>query len=271
MCFDQFEELFTKESLFETFNAIRELSLELDSRQIPVVLGFAWKTDISLPQQHPAYHLWHGLADRRRDFRLRQFGSPDIAKVISRAEREIGMRFLPALRTRLVEQCQGYPWLLKKLLVHVGQRLKTTGSQYVLLDRELDVEVLFREDVAGLKPEQLRCLKHVAERAPAYVSEVEDYFTPDITNSLLSRWLLVRSGLNYVVYWDIFRDYLTEGRVPQIPWARTFQRDPRSAVLAAQAVQSEGSISAGRVAKVLNGTERGCVNVMSDLVAPSDC
>lgn len=267
LVFDQFEELFTKETLFETFNAIRELSLDLDNKQIPIVLGFAWKTDVSLPQQHPAYHLWHELADRRRDFKIRQFGTGDIAKVISKAEREISVKLSPALRARLVEQCQGYPWLLKKLLVHVGKRLQATTSQYALLERELDVEVLFKEDVAGLKPEQLRCLKYVAERAPAYVSEVEEHFRPETTNSLLSKRLLVRSGLNYVVYWDIFRDYLTEGRVPQIPWARTFQRDPRSAVLAAQAVQAEGKASAKRVAKLMNATERGCVNVMSDLVA----
>jgi Restriction endonuclease len=67
LVFDQFEELFTKEALFETFNAIRDLSMDLDSRQLPIVLGFSWKTDVSLPQQHPAYHLWHSLADRRVD------------------------------------------------------------------------------------------------------------------------------------------------------------------------------------------------------------
>jgi hypothetical protein len=267
LIFDQFEELFTKESLFETFNAIRDLSMDLDSRQIPVVLGFAWKTDVSLPQQHPAYHLWHSLADRRRDFRLRQFGSPDISRVISHAQRQIGVQLVPALRTRLMEQCQGYPWLLKKLLVHVAHRLTTTSSQYALLERELDVEALFKEDLAGLKPEQIRCLKYVAERAPAYVSEVEQYFSPDLTNSLLSKRLLVRSGLNYAVYWDIFRDYLIEGRAPQIPWARTFQRDPRSAMRAVQVVAKEGTSSAVRLSEALGGSERGWVNVMSDLVA----
>jgi hypothetical protein len=267
LVFDQFEELFTKEALFETFNAVRELSIDLDSRQIPVVLGFAWKTDVSLPQQHPAYHLWHSLTDRRRDFRVRQFGSPDISKVITHVQRQIGIQFIPALRTRLIEHCQGYPWLLKKLLVHVSSRLDATHSQYALLERELDVESLFKEDLAGLNAEQIRCLKYVAERAPAYVSEVEEHFSPEATNLLLSKRLLVRSGLNYVVYWDIFRDYLIEGRAPQIPWARIFQRDPRSAVRAAQIISNGGTTSAKRASEELGGSERGWVNVMSDLVA----
>jgi len=267
LIFDQFEELFTKEALFETFNAIRDLSMDLDSRQISFVLGFAWKTDVSLPQQHPAYHLWHSLADRRRDFRLRQFGGPDISKVIAHAQRQIGVQLIPALRTRLIEQCQGYPWLLKKLLVHVAKSLKPTSSQYALLERELDVESLFKEDLAGLKPEQIRCLKYVAEKAPAYVGEVEDLFNADLTNSLLSKRLLVRSGLNYVIYWDIFRDYLTHGRAPQIPWARTFQRDPRSAVRAVQLVVQDGTTSTRRLSETVGGSERGWVNVMSDLVA----
>jgi len=267
LIFDQFEELFTKEALFETFNAIRELSVDLDSKQFPFVLGFAWKTDVSLPQQHPAYHLWHSLADRRRDFRVRQFGAPDIGKVITHAQRQIGLSLVPALRTRLIEQCQGYPWLLKKLLVHVSKRLGAAASQYELLERELDVQALFEEDLAGLTTDQVRCLKYVAERAPAYVSEVEEHFSSEIANFLLSKRLLVRSGLNYVIYWDIFRDYLVEGRAPQIPWTRTFQRDPNSAVQAVRCVSQEQPISAKRIADLLGGSERGWVNVMSDLVA----
>jgi DNA-binding Xre family transcriptional regulator len=267
LIFDQFEELFTKEALFETFNAIRELSVDLDSKQIPFVLGFAWKTDVSLPQQHPAYHLWHSLADRRKDFRVRQFGAPDIGKVITHAQRQIGISFVPALRTRLIEQCQGYPWLLKKLLVHVAKRLEQAASQYELLERELDVQSLFEEDLAGLASDQIRCLKYVAERAPAYVTDVEEHFKSEIANFLLSKRLLVRSGLNYVIYWDIFRDYLVEGRAPQIPWTRTFQRDPNSAIQAVKCVSQEQPISARRISEILGGSERGWVNVMSDLVA----
>jgi hypothetical protein len=267
LVFDQFEELFAKEPLFETFTAIRELSLDLDSKQIPLVLGFAWKTDISLPQQHPAYHLWHELADRRRDFQIRQFGTGDIVKVVSKAEADISTKLTPALRGRLVEQCQGYPWLLKKLLVQVAKRLRGDESQFALLERELDVEVLFKEDLAGLSKQQLQCLKYVATKAPVAITEVEEHFSTDTTNFLVSKRLLVKSGLNYVVYWDIFRDYLTEGRVPQIPWARTFQRDPRAAIAAVQAIKRKLHTSAADLATAMGGQERATLNLLSDLVA----
>jgi len=267
LIFDQFEELFSKETLFDTFTAIRELSLDLDGKQSRIVLGFAWKTDISLPQQHPAYHLWHELSDRRKDFRIKPFGSGDITRVISKAEKLAGVSLAPALRGRLLDQCQGYPWLLKKLLVHVFNRLHETASQFVLLERELDVEVLFKEDLADLNGDQLRCLTYVAERSPVYVSEVEEHFGADTANFLLGKRLLVRSGLNYAVYWDIFRDYLVNKRVPQIPWARNFQRDPRAAVLALQFVWQQPMASAQTIASHLGTTERSCTNLMSDLVA----
>jgi hypothetical protein len=267
LIFDQFEELFSKEELFETFAAVRELCLDVDAREAPVLLGFSWKTDVSLPQQHPAYHLWHQLDDRRRSFRLREFGPGDMQKIINRAQRDSGKTLSDAVRARLIEQCQGYPWLLKKLLVHVLQRVSTPESQYQLLERELDVESLFKEDLSLLTPSQIRCLKFVAERAPVAVSEVEDTFDRETTNSLLHQHLLVRSGLNYVIYWDIFRDYLVDERVPQIPWTRTFQRDPKSSLQLLQTLSDLGASTADEIARAVNISDGTCFNILSDLIA----
>lgn len=267
LVFDQFEELFAKEHLFEAFNAVRELALDLDSMQVPVLLGFAWKTDIALPQQHPAYHVWHELADRRRSFAVQQFGSGDSRRVITKAEGALGKKLTPALRARLVEQCQGLPWLLKKLLVHVLQRVTTPESQYLLIERELDVEALFLEDLSALPEEAVNCLRHIAQLAPVPVPDVEKDFGHNTANLLLNSKLIVRSGMNYVIYWDIFRDYLVEGTVPQIPWSRTFQRDPRSGVRAIQALNEHGSLSAAELARALGTKEGACFNLLGDLVA----
>lgn len=267
LIFDQFEELFAKEALFEVFHAVRDLSLDVDARQVPLILGFAWKTDVSLPQQHPAYHLWHQLADRRKTFKVGEFGRGEIERVVSRAETAIGKKLSRALRSRLAEQCQGLPWLLKKLLVHVLQRVTTPESQYLLLERELDVEQLFKEDLEQLKDEHLRCLKFVASRAPVPVAEVEEAFSRDTTNLLINQHLLVRSGMNYVVYWDIFRDYLIEERVPEIPWTRTFQRMPPIALKALEVLHAHSSMTAWSLSEQLRLKEGPTFNVLGDLVS----
>lgn len=267
LIFDQFEELFSKEALFETFNAVRELSLDVDALQAPLILGFAWKTDIALPQQHPAYHLWHQLGDRRRAFKLREFGRSDIVRIIGKAERSAKRQLGAPLKARLIEQCQGLPWLLKKLLVHVLQRVKAEESQYLLLERELDVELLFKEDLEALKDEQIRCLKYVAKCAPVAVAEVEENFHRDTTNLLINDHLLVRSGMNYVVYWDIFRDYLVDGKVPYIPWGRTFQRGPAIALKVLERIADNGSLTVPKLATALNLKEGTCFNLVADLVS----
>ena len=267
LIFDQFEELFAKEKLFETFNAVRDLSLDCDAQQVPLTLGFAWKTDVALPQQHPAYHLWHELSDRRRTFKIREFGRRDIRIIIGRAERASGKRLSPALRARIIEQSQNLPWLLKKLLVHVLQHISSEESQYLFLERELDVELLFKEDLSELGDEQIRCLKHVAQRAPVAVTEVEDNFSRETTNMLLNSHLLVRSGMNYVVYWDIFRDYLVDERVPYIPWARTFQRGATTAVKALQKLSAKGPSSIPAIGEAIGLKEGPAYNLFGDLVA----
>ena len=267
LLFDQFEELFSKESLFEVFNAVRDLSLDIDASQVPVILGFAWKTDVSLPQQHPAYHLWHELADRRRSFRVSEFGGSEVARVISKAERATGNKLSKPIKSRLVEQCQGLPWLLKKLLVHVLQRVSTTESQYSLLERELEIEFLFKEDLEQLQDEHIRCLKYIASRAPVAVAEVEENFSREVTNHLINQHLLVRSGMNYVIYWDIFRDYLIEERLPEIPWARTFQRTPSIALKALNVLGEKGPLTASALGAHIKATEGAAFNILGDLVA----
>lgn len=267
LIFDQFEELFAKEELFETFRAVRELALDIDAKQVPIILAFAWKTDIALPQEHPAYHLWHELADRRRTFQIREFGKGEVAKVITKVEKAVGTKLSAAVRLRLVEQCQGLPWLLKKLLVHIFTRLSDQESQFALLERELDIEELFKHDLSMLSEDQVRCLKYVATNAPIAVSEVEANFSRETTNSLINTRLLVRSGMNYVVYWDIFRDYLVDGKVPNIPWARTFHGDPNTALRIISAVAELGETSVPQIAAHIGVREGPTQNSLSDAVA----
>ena len=73
--------------------------------------------------------------------------------------------------------------------------------------------------------------------------------------------------MNYVIYWDIFRDYLIEGRVPEIPWARTFQRSPSIALKALDALGEKGPLTASALGEHIRVTEGAAFNILGDLVA----
>lgn len=267
LIFDQFEELFYKEELIDIFNKIKELSLDIDATQLPILLGFAWKTDVTLPQEHPAYHLWHILEDRRKKFTITEFGRKDILNLINKAEKETKITLTKALKDRLTEQCQGLPWLLKKLIVHTIKKIKDNESQYMLLDRELDLEELFKEDLSLLNSNQVEAIEYIAKKSPIPISEAEKLFNRDDLIALVNRKLILVSGLNYVIYWDIFRDYIKEKKVPYIPWNKIFQKEPKSCVNLIKVLSDKKSYNVNNLADIV-GIKKGTLyNILNDLLS----
>lgn len=216
--FDQFEEITTKQELSDLFVQTKMLCAAIESASENVVLGFSWKTDGSIPTDHPAYHIWHSFADRRREFELPLFSKRDTSQLLTRLSKELKQPIEPNLRRLLAEHCQGYPWLLKKLCVHVFRTLQTQPArQRELLERALDVQALFERDFADLDKTQIACLEKIAEDSPADHFKITDQFGDPTVESLMQRRLVMRNAGKLILYWDIFRDYVRTKQVPAIP------------------------------------------------------
>ncbi|PBN42501.1 restriction endonuclease [Sphingobium sp. D43FB] len=77
--FDQFEELLYKDELADVFDQMRVICNAIEAAQANVIIGFSWKTDGTITTEHGAYHLWHGLADRRFEIDLPPFSDKEVA------------------------------------------------------------------------------------------------------------------------------------------------------------------------------------------------
>jgi hypothetical protein len=77
-----------------------------------------------------------------------------------------------------------------------------------------------KEDMETLSPEEARALHLVARRGydgdPFDVAEIDEKIGAAEIHALLNKRLIVRSGARYNVYWDIFRDFLVENKVPTL-------------------------------------------------------
>lgn len=216
--FDQFEEITTKQELSDLFVQIKMLCSAIESAAENVVLGFSWKTDGSIPADHPAYHVWHSFADRRREFELPLFSKLDTSQLLTRLSKELKQPIEPGLRRLLSEHCQGYPWLLKKLCVHVFRVLQTQPArQRELLERALDVEALFKKDLFDLDSKQIACVERIAHDSPADHFKISEQFGDPTVTTLMQRRLVIRNAGKLVLYWDIFRDYVLSKQIPAIP------------------------------------------------------
>lgn len=212
--FDQFEELFSKKDLFSLFSNVRKFCNVIDSLQGPIILGFAWKTDITLPADHPAYYLWSTLADRRREFELSQFRSSEIKSAINLFGKQLGERINPILANYLTKQCQGYPWLLKKLCIHVFKLINEGNSQDSVIGKRLNIVDLFDRDISSLNNEQNACLKDIASNSPADYFNIVDTYSSQILQPLIDARIVIRRASKLTLYWDIFRDYVLTKAVP---------------------------------------------------------
>ena len=266
LVFDQFEELYSKPEVFRVFEATQSLLLSAVAAQSNLVLGFAWKTDSTVQQDHPAYYMWHRLADHRMEVELGRFTSSEASKAISIFQQELGEKLRPDLRRQLTENNQGYPWLLKKLCIHVYDTVRSGISQSELVDKDLDVESLFDKDLQQLTPSEDTCLKMIAKSAPVDWYEILKDSGPEVLRGLQDKRLIVRSGDRLNLYWDIFREYVLTQTVPSIALSYLPSSPSIRALLkvAGQLSLEESQNYAG-LSELCSLGEKTIVNVIRDL------
>lgn len=217
LVFDQFEDVFRKEGHFEVFYKFLTDVTDFEGN---LIVGFSWKTEILIPSENPAYHYWQQSREQGEHFTVPEFGSKETKLLIGQLESSIG-KINDDLKRRLIESSQGFPWLLKKLCIHVYDQINSGKSKQELIEENLNIAHLFNKDIESLTDAESKNLRYIAQRAHEgnffETSEVNDLISENIINSLRDdKRLIIRSGLNYNIYWDIFRDYLVTGKVPQI-------------------------------------------------------
>lgn len=265
LVFDQFEELYSKPELFGVFNAAKDLMLDVASHKANFALGFAWKTDSTTQQDHPAYHMWHDLSDHRKVYKLDVFLSGEISKAITTFEKEVDRKIPVEIRHQISNSSQGFPWLLKKLCINLYENMKKDEDGDSLLV-ELDVHRLFENDTENLTPQEYSCLKLVAQKAPADWSEIIEIAGVGVVNSLVHKRLIVKSGSRLNIYWDIFKDYILTGAVPVIPFNYIPTSDFYSMYKVAAKLSAAGYIDASKLASETALKERTVWNIGADLV-----
>ena len=216
LVFDQFEELYSKPELYDVFEKAKALLLNAAAIKLNFCLGFAWKTDSTTHSEHPAYFFWHQLSDYRITRKLTPFSDSESNAVINIFEKEIQQKLHHDLRHNLVASSQGYPWLLKKLCIHLYEKIENGTNQNDLLENKLDVASLFKADMEILTPAETACLRLIAQRAPVDWFEIIEVSGPETLRSLIDRRLVIRSGDRLNIYWDIFREYILTGNIPAI-------------------------------------------------------
>lgn len=216
LIFDQFEAIIHREDLGSLFSRMRELAFFADEFGGSIVFGFSWKTDGMIISDNPGYHMWHSLADRRRDFEVDKFTREDADAFINLALRSAG-KSLPSPVLRFIrEQYAGYPWLLKKLIRHCVDALSNTETERDV-NSFFRVTELFDADIQELSSSDNAALRFIAREAPVEQHIASEQCGSAAIEHLINRRLVVQSGNKLSPYWDVFRDYLISGQIPRIP------------------------------------------------------
>lgn len=265
LIFDQFEELYSKPELFGIFNAAKSLMLDVTGNKSNFVLGFAWKTDSTTQQDHPAYHMWHELADHRKEYKLDVFDNGEIAKSLTKFEKEVGQKISAETRYQITQFCQGYPWLLKKLCINVYDSMDRGESADNILVN-LDVKRLFEADLNVLTSQESACLRLIANKAPADWSEIIEMSGPTTLNALVNKRLVVKSGDRLNIYWDIFKDFLVNDKLPIIPFNYIPSSDLTSLLKVCKILKLDCFTESNLIGSIVQLKEKTVWNIGADLV-----
>lgn len=260
--FDQFENVFRDPELTRGF---RDLAAGVRELSVPLLVGFAWKTDlVGWTESHP-YQLRDEIRQMGALFAIEPLGPSEVSTLLARLEKRAGARLAPELKSRLREYSQGLPWLLKKFSDHILKELSRGVTQELLLAEALNVQNLFEADLAELSPLEYEVLRHIARFAPIPASEVTERYSPELVQSLVNQRLVVQVGESLDTYWDTFRDFLNTGRVPVEDSYILRQMPGGTTRLLPLVIDAGGDASVPELARALETSDIAIFNLSRDL------
>ncbi|WP_259016796.1 ATP-binding protein [Emticicia fluvialis] len=216
LIFDQFEDVFRKKNFFKSFY---KFLTDVTDKQPNLIVGFSWKSDFLVQSDDPAYHIWQQAKEHAREFTINEFGEKEIDGIIRQLEDSVG-ELDKSIKDRIKESSQGLPWLTKKLCIHIFDQIQSGLIKENLIESNLNIVELFKKDEERIESNELKALHIIAKRAYDGTffdeTDVGDLIESQTIASLLHKRLIIRSGANYNIYWDIFRDYLVTGVIPPI-------------------------------------------------------
>ncbi len=266
LCFDQFEEIFSKKELINLFENIKNISINVDSIKENIILGFAWKTDVVIPVEHPAYHMWHSLSDRRKSFELTIFSKEEIQKAINIFSKQLNQPVNKILQEYLVDQCQGYPWLLKKFCIHVYKLVASGINQEQIIGQNMNIEYLFQKDLSELTHKEDSCIRKIASDTPADYYKIHEIFGEEIIQELINKRLVLRKGQKLILYWDIFSDYVLNGKIPRILFYYVPQLHFNKYIEIVEYLENTTNTTIEELSMSLNIADRTAMNILKDLM-----
>jgi len=218
LVFDQFEDIFRKESILKSFF---KLLTDVKAHQSNIVLGFSWKSEtIISADEKDISRLLSQSKEHSVSITMNEFSIRESKKFIKQLEDGIGEKFDEEFKRRIIDNSQGFPWLVKKLCVHIYKQLQSGATLDDLFSQDLNVKSLFKKDEEDCNTEETNALRLIAHRAYENnmfdSTEINDIISQDIITALTNKNLIIKTGSKYNIYWDIFRDYLVTNEVPKV-------------------------------------------------------
>lgn len=215
--FDQFEDIFRREDLFDSFY---KFLIDVKNNSSNLMVGFSWKSEVNIPIEHKSYHLWQQTKEFAQRLTLPEFDYNECNSIIRQLQKDINVKLDADFRNKIIYNSQGFPWLVKKLCIHIKKQFNQNVDISSLYEQDFNVESLFKDDLEGLTSPEVSALNFIAKRASdndAFdITELDEIIDSNTIEKLLDKRYIIKSGTKYNIYWDIFRDYLVNKEVPII-------------------------------------------------------
>jgi predicted transcriptional regulator len=251
--FDQLEKVFEYP---DVASAIRTLFLRITEKQLFVLFGFAWKSDLwSLAEGFPHQERDDIVREALPIRTLTQFGQEETVEIIKQLEIQWGSKLSIVLTRQLADFSRGLPWLLKKVCAHLLEKKSQGVTESELIETNLKLQDLFEADLAGLDDEERSLLRTIAPLLPTTLRRISESFEISNIDQSLHRFIdkriLVKitedigdslANVKYDAYSDIFREFLITGNVP-IEDAFYFFTYPQGAFKFFDKVRERGKLS----------------------------